>query len=346
MKIKDPFLFEQVRAYLQVYLPVQRMCSPKTIKSYREVIRMFLGYLCESLQMPLQKIGFEDITLDAVSRFLRYLADARGCMPPTINHHLAAVRAFLKYTGMREPAYMDYYTRIQQVPFLKAEKKLIVSHFNENALNAILYEADPKKKTGHRDLFFMILLYDTGARDGEMLGLHPADIITDKKAPYVYIGGKGRKTRTVPIMQKTVEHYQSYLKRFQIDPMDSDNTLFFTTMHGRRQKMSDDNVARFLKKYAEAAHMKCSDVPGKVTPHMFRHSRAMNLYRKGMPLPLISEWLGHSDLETTLIYAYADTEMKRNAINNAMESNHPLYMVETAPGDSDEDMLRQYCGLG
>lgn len=110
--------------------------------------------------------------------------------------------------------------------------------------------------------------------------------------------------------------------------------------------MSDDNVARFLKKYAEAAHMKCSDVPGKVTPHMFRHSRALNLYRRGMPLPLISEWLGHSDLETTLIYAYADTEMKRDAINKAMGSNHPLYMAEAAPEGSDEDMLRQYCGLG
>ena len=85
----------------------------------------------------------------------------------------------------------------------------------------------------------MILLYDTGARDSEILGLHPADIVTDKKAPYVYIRGKGRKIRTVPIMQKTVEHYQSYLKRFQIDPMDSDNTLFFTTVHGRRQKMSE-----------------------------------------------------------------------------------------------------------
>lgn len=345
MKIKDPFLYEQIRTYLQVYLPDQRMCSPQTIKSYREVIRMFLDYLCNSLQLPLQKIGFKDISPDAVSGFLKYLAETRGCMPPTINHHLAVIRAFLKYTGTREPAYLDYYTKIHQVPFHKTEKRLTVSHFNEKALNAILNEADPKKKTGHRDLFFMILLYDTGARDSEILGLHPADIITDQKAPYVYIRGKGRKTRTVPIMQKTIEHYQSYLKRFRIDPMDSENTLFFTTMHGRKQRMSDDNVARFLKKYAEAAHMKCGDVPGKVTPHMFRHSRALSLYRKGMPLPLISEWLGHSDLETTLIYAYADTEMKRDAINKAMESNHPLYMVETTPEDSDEDMLRQYCGL-
>ena len=107
MKIKDPFFYEQVRAYLQVYLPDQRMCSQKTIKSYREVIRMFLDYLCKSLQLPLQKIGFENISPDTVSGFLKHLAEARGCMPPTINHHLAVIRAFLKYTGTREPAYMD-----------------------------------------------------------------------------------------------------------------------------------------------------------------------------------------------------------------------------------------------
>jgi integrase len=66
--------------------------------------------------------------------------------------------------------------------------------------------------------------------------------------------------------------------------------------------MSDDNVERFVEKYADAARNLCTSIPGKVTPHMFRHSRALALYRNGMPLPLISEWLGHSHMETTLVY--------------------------------------------
>jgi site-specific recombinase XerD len=78
---------------------------------------------------------------------------------------------------------------------------------------------------------------------------------------------------------------------------------------------------------------------------MFRHSRALSLYRNGVPLPLISEWLGHSNLETTLIYAYADTEMKREAINNAMKSNHPLYTTHVGPEDSEDHKLRYYYGL-
>jgi integrase len=88
--------------------------------------------------------------------------------------------------------------------------------------------------------------------------------------------------------------------------------------------MSDDNVERFVKKYSIMAQKVCREVPERVTPHMFRHSRALHLYRKGVPLPLISEWLGHANIETTLIYAYADTEMKREAIEKATSKNHPI----------------------
>ena len=91
--------------------------------------------------------------------------------------------------------------------------------------------------------------------------------------------------------------------------------------------------------------MSCSPIKGK-TPHMFRHSRALNLYRKGVPLPLIAEWLGHSNLETTLIYAYADTEMKRAAIEKATDANHPLRKAEGFDeAVFDEGTLKRLCGL-
>ena len=111
--------------------------------------------------------------------------------------------------------------------------------------------------------------------------------------------------------------------------------------------MSDDNVARFIQKYATKAKAVCPTVPEKVTPHMFRHSRALNLYRKGVPLPLIAEWLGHSNLETTLIYAYADTEMKRAAIEKATGQNHPLRSTETFIEEHllDDDMIKKLYGL-
>lgn len=343
MKIKDPGFYRSIRDYLTVYLPEQRVCSAATVKSYREGINLMLEYFSKSEGLPWTKIGFDTITPDKVNGFLKWLAADKKSSLSTINHRLAVIRAFLKYAGSRNPEYWECYIKIQQVPIRKVQNKLIVNHFDENDLGDLLTQPDVHKKTGHRDLFFMILMYDTGARDGEMLSLHPCDIVPDLKAPYVYIRGKGNKIRTVPLMKKTLEHFSGYLKRYNLDSRD-EGPLFFTIIHGERHVMSDDNVARFIKKYAMSAREKNASIPENVTPHMFRHSRALHLYRNGVPLPLISEWLGHSNLETTLIYAYADTEMKRAAIESATQKNHPLY--KEVPDEKDEDeKLRQFFGL-
>lgn len=345
MKIKDKKLFELLKDYITVYLPSQKTASHYTIKSYKETLNLYLGFICNSNNIALKDISFTDINSDSINEFLVWLANDRNCGLSTQNHHLAVIRAFLKYAGMKEPVYNDYYLSARQVAKRKPEKKLTVEHFDEDVLNAILSQADTKTPKGHRNLFFMILLYDTGARNGEILGLNPKDVIIDTSSPYVIIRGKGKKVRMVPIMQETVQHYKSYLKRFHQD-VPSESTLFYTEIHGIKHNMSDDNVARFIKNYAKSARVTCTKVPERVTPHMFRHSRALSLYRKGVPLPLISEWLGHSNMETTLIYAYADTEMKRNAIEKATSANHPLRKKDVFNGaELDDDTLKRLYGL-
>ena len=128
--------------------------------------------------------------------------------------------------------------------------------------------------------------------------------------------------------------------------LDEDSPLFYTVIHGVKQQMSDDNVARFIHKYADMGRNICPSIPKRVTPHMFRHSRALNLYRKGVPLPLLSEWLGHANLETTLIYAYADTEMKRAAIEKATDANHPLRKAKDVVQENyDELTIKTLYGL-
>jgi site-specific recombinase XerD len=246
---------------------------------------------------------------------------------------------------MKEPVYYDLYLSSGQVPRRKTAKKMTVDHFDEDALSAMLDQTDPKTRIGHRDMFYMILLYDTGARDSEILGLIPQDVVVDTQSPYVIIHGKGKKVRLVPIMDETVKHFNSYMKRFHSES-EADTPLFYTVIHAVKRHMSDDNVARFIRKYAEMARNECLSVPERVTPHMYRHSRALSLYRKGVPLPLISEWLGHSRLETSLIYAYADTEMKRAAIEKATSANHPLKTTQVFDAKPlDDDLLRQLCGL-
>lgn len=345
MKIKDKRFFELIKEYLTVYLPLQRSVSQHTIKSYRKTLNLYLRFLCSCKNLQMKELSFSNVTVDSINNFLESLENDRNCSASTQNHHLSVIRAFLKYAGIREPVCNDYYHCAGQVARRKEEKKLTVNHFDEEALNAILDQPDPENRRGHRDQFFMILLYDTGARNSEILNLMPKDVIVDSNSPYIIVHGKGKKIRMIPIMRETVQHYKSYIKRFHKEQK-SEIPLFYTVIHEEKHHMSDDNVARFIKKYATMARSECSTIPEKVTPHMFRHSRALNLYRKGVPLPLISEWLGHSNLETTLIYAYADTEMKRAAIEKATAANHPLRKTETFNGvDLDDETIERLYGL-
>lgn len=346
MKTKRNEFFHLLRQYLTVYLPEQKNVSGHTLKSYKETLNLFATFLSGQKKGRLYNVTFDDVTQDSIEAFLGWLSDSRGCGASTLNQRLSAIRAFFKYAGSRSPEVNDCYLTVRAVPFRKTAKRLTVDHFSENALDAMLRQPDPSKKKQHRDLFFMILLYDTGARDSEMLGLHPADVVIKGASPYVIIHGKGEKIRTVPIMAETKLHFQSYIKRFGLDASDNATPLFYTELHGARCRMSDDNVARFIDKYAALARKDSDEVPENVTPHMFRHSRALHLYQKGIPLPLISEWLGHSDMETTLIYAYADTEMKRTAMDKAADGNHPLRKKPPFPEENmDDDSIRDYCGL-
>ena len=145
------------------------------------------------------------------------------------------------------------------------------------------------------------------------------------RLPKVTLFGKGRKSRVVPLMDKTAQHLKKYLSLFhEIAAADDDAPLFYSVIHGNRQCLSARRVRYMLQKYGEQARQVCSEVPENVYPHLFRHSRAMHLYQEGMDLTLVSQWLGHSQLETTQIYAHADTEHKRKAIEAATPQDNPL----------------------
>ncbi len=108
--------------------------------------------------------------------------------------------------------------------------------------------------------------------------------------------------------------------------------------------MSDDNVARFLKKYSALAKSECDEVPEKVTPHQIRHSHAMHLYRNGVSLQLLAEYMGHASVVSTQIYAYADVEMKRKALEKCQRK--VVNVCEGLPEwQMDEEMIKKLYGL-
>ena len=155
--------------------------------------------------------------------------------------------------------------------------------------------------------------------------------------------GKGSKPRRLPITSETARGYERYAAVFH-PGAEPATPMFYTVRDHRPARMSDDNVARFIRQHATTARARCPDIPAGAHPHMLRHSRAMHLYQNGMPLALLTKWLGHADPETTLIYAHADTEMKRQALEKAniatTQKPRPVPLWHDR-----EDIIQRLCGL-
>ena len=336
--------FNLIRRYLLEYLPAQRQLSENTIKSYRHGLNLFISYLRDVMQIPINRIAFTDCKRDVVLGYLDWLCAERGCSDTTINQRLMVLRSFLKFAGETDCTYAAFGLDAASVPTRKVSGR-VVEFLSEQALKALLAQPDSRKRTEHRNQFFMILMYDTAARCGELLDLKLRDLRIDDKNPVAYLHGKGDKTRIVPLLPETVEHCRQYIKAFHGNPPhEKTEHVFYTTRYDKRTQMSADTVALFMKKYCATAIEECSDMPERLHPHMLRHTRAMHLYRQGMPLHLLSELLGHANYETTKIYAYADSEMKRLAVAKAdvlrdgMPPPEPLWT-------DDEEIILKLSGL-
>ena len=146
-----------------------------------------------------------------------------------------------------------------------------------------------------------------------------------------------------PITSQTARHFGRHAAVFHPSPEPAAQ-LFYTMRNHRRTRMSDDNVARFIRQHAATARARCPDVPARVHPHMLRHSRAMHLYQAGMPLALLTEWLGHADPETTHDYAHSDTEKKRQALEKANSATSQSPLPVPLWHDRD-DIIQRLCGL-
>lgn len=316
-RVKDEPLFQLLHDYLKKYLPDQKYASPNTVKAYRTALNQFFEYVVQEKSIPLSEITFPVLDYDMVNAYLDWLVSEKKCSPATRNHRLTCIRSFFAYAASRSTEYMAYQAALSKIPKQKAGK-IPVEYMSEEAVQTILKQPDTSTRQGIRDQFFMVLLYDTAARVQEMLDLKVCDI-RPGKTPTATLLGKGSKVRTVPLMPETMEHFQNYLNVYhEGEGRYSTQPLFYIVQHGTRNPMSDDNVRKFLKKYGDLARKICPEVPENIHPHLWRHSRSMHLYQHGMDLTLLSQWLGHANLETTLIYAYADTEQKRRAIEKSM----------------------------
>jgi integrase/recombinase XerD len=334
-------LYRHLREWFTAFLPRQRGAAQNTITSCRHTWNMLLGYAVEHHHVPVENVTFAILDRATVTGFLDHMQAARSWTASTRNQRLACIRSFFTYAAAAEPSLAIYLADLAAIPRLNGPAAAPVKYMTTDAVTALLAAPDPGTRLGLRDQFFMVLMYDLAARDGEMLALTLADI--DPRRLTADLLGKGSKPRRLPITSETAQHFGRYAAVFHPSPEPA-APMFYTVRNHRPAPMSDDNVARIIRQHAATAKARCPDVPTRAHPHMLRHSRAMHLYQAGMPLPLLTEWLGHADPETTLVYAHADTEMKRHALEKANRATGQKPLPAPLWHDR-EDIIQRLCGL-
>lgn len=317
--------------YLSAYLPSQKNLSKNTIHSYRDAFKLLIQYCHEVKNIPAERITMQVLSHELIADFLQWLETERKCSISTRNQRLAAIHSFFRYAQAEEPSGLFHFQKVIAIPSKKA-KKTVVEHLTPEAMKLLLEQPDKTSVKGRRDLTLMSALYDTGARVQELIDLTVGDVILNEPAVIV-LTGKGNKTRRVPLMKNTRALLQRYILENKLDkPWKNDYPLFTNNQHN---KLTKEGVAYIVSKYVETARSNSTLVPPNVNVHMFRHSKAMHLLQAGVNLIYIRDFLGHVDLKTTEIYARADTETKRRAIENA----YPDLVDSTLPDWNQDQAL-------
>jgi len=318
--------------YLSVYLPGQRNVSPNTIKSYRDTFKLFLIYCKQGCGLSIENLCLQRIDEPLIVAFLSWLEQDRKNSIATRNQRLACIHGFCRYMQIENPVGLLSYQKLLSIPMKKTPKPM-VNYLTPDALKLILAQPDLSKAGGRRDLTMLSALYDTGARVQELIDLKVCDVRLDHP-PIVTLTGKGYKTRQVPLMSNTaslLRHYMTETHLLQNGMQD--RPLFVNRQRG---KLTTEGIKFILNKYVSRARAVSSIIPGNVTPHVFRHTKAMHLLQAGVNLIYIRDFLGHVDISTTEIYARTDTELKRKALEKAYPD---MISTDLPQWNQDEGLL-------
>ncbi len=286
----------------------QRRASPHTIAGYRDSFRLLLHFAKERLGKAPSDLTLEDLNVRFVGDFLDDLENRRKNSARTRNIRLAAVHSFFQYVAFEEPAHSLLCQQILAMPTKRHERRPVEFLTREES-KSMVAAPDLSRWVGRRDRTILLLAVQTGLRVSELIGLQCADLVLGTGA-HVHCEGKGRKHRCTPLRPETAKVLGAWLRERRGRPEDP---LFLSTRGGQ---LSRDAIERLVTKYAAAAARTCTSLKRKkVSPHVLRHSAAMELLQSGVDRSVIALWLGHESVETTQMYLHADMRLKEQALS-------------------------------
>jgi integrase/recombinase XerD len=302
-----PMLGPVLQQFFVERLIQQRHASGCTVAAYRDCFRLLLGFVEKRLGKRPAEVTLQDINATLVLDFLSDLEKHRHNSARTRNARFAAIRSFMHYAGLKEPAAMAVTQSVLAIPMKRFDRPL-VGFLTREHIEAIVGAPDAKTWTGQRDQVMFATLYNTGARVSELIGMRVMDFQLTTAAS-VLIHGKGRKERSVPLWPGTAAQIRQWLRAYPRTP----EAAMFSSRSGAA--LTRTSVAERLQLAAKVAATVYPELAKRrITPHVWRHSIAMHLLQAGVDITVIALWLGHESTATTHMYVEADLAMKERAL--------------------------------
>lgn len=310
MNITKPTDFSKnVTKFLGDFLPFQRNFSINTIYSYRDTIKLFLIYVEKKLNIKIEKFSMKSFNKETIINFLKNIRTS--CSISTSNQRLAAIKSFSKFCQAENPELLLQLQEIISIKHTKGPNK-VVGYLDVDVMKNLINSPNSNTLIGLKHKLILALLYDTGARVQELCDIKIKDIHFGEITT-IKLHGKGNKTRIVPIDNSTSTLIQKYQKKCNLNQRFDD----FLITNKFKTKMNRDGIEYVINKYAQIVRKTSpTPIPDKIHPHMFRHSKAVHMVEANIPIVYIRDFLGHSDISTTMIYATINNKLKLNAINN------------------------------
>jgi len=334
MKHKTSSFLELLNSFVTEYLPDAVGASPNTIKSYKAAFRLLLKYMYQEKEISADQISFDILGYQTITDFLSWLEKSRGCSATTKNQRLSALASFSSYAQNRDFAAASIFrSSIVKIPMKKAmhRKRAI---FTREEVTMLLKLPDDYYEVGLRDKVLLSLMYASGARAQEVCDLTVKDIHFSEKNASLNITGKGRKKRKIGISYACASLVKGYIEHRKIAPC-PERHLFSSQTH---EKMTVSCIEEIFKKYIWIAKQKNPGLflDDRYTPHSMRHSTASHMLEAGVPLVVIKNFMGHSSLQSTQIYA----EISQNTVDKHLKEwnerwfTMPSYALHSTVRDS------------
>jgi len=308
-------LSQYLSTFLCEYLPLERCASPHTCEAYAYSFQLLVNFAGRHLKLSPSKLTIEQLDIKLIVKFLNYLESERNNSAKTRNARSAAIKAFFKFLEYRAVSNLEQCRQIHAIPIKKTDEKLI-NYLTPEEIQVILDAPDIRTHSGIRDRAMIYLCYSAGLRVSELIGLCINQLELYPQ-PAVHVIGKGRKERVLPIWKEVAIVINAWIEIRQ-DEIISPQIF----LNARGKAMTRSGFKYILAKHVKKAEQGFPSLAKKhVSPHVLRHSCAMQTLKATHDIRKVSLWLGHADLRSTEVYLRADPDEKLEALMAVLPPN-------------------------